>query len=81
PSAIEDGPRLEPGAKGPDVLALQAMLASYGYGLDLTGLYDAVTLSAVTAFQRHFRQARVDGIADYSTISTLRRLTASLAKS
>ncbi|MGQ0444706.1 MAG: N-acetylmuramoyl-L-alanine amidase [Beijerinckiaceae bacterium] len=79
PSAIEDGPRLEPGARGPEVLALQAMLSGYGYGLDLTGLYDAVTISAVTAFQRHFRQAVVDGIADYSTISTLRRLIGSLA--
>jgi N-acetylmuramoyl-L-alanine amidase len=28
----------------------------------------------VTAFQRHFRQARVDGIADPSTLLTLRAL-------
>jgi len=28
----------------------------------------------VTAFQRHFRPARVDGIADSSTTNTLRRL-------
>ncbi len=79
PSAIEDGPRLEPGAKGLDVEALQAMLAHYGYALDITGVYDAVTLSAITAFQRHFRPARVDGIADRSTIATLRRLIGSLA--
>jgi N-acetylmuramoyl-L-alanine amidase len=80
PSAIEDGPRLKLGGSGPEVEALQAMLASYGYGLQITGVYDAMTLSAVTAFQRHYRQALVDGIADYSTITTLRRLTASLAK-
>ena len=55
------------------------MLSGYGYGLDITGLYDAVTLSAITAFQRHFRPARVDGIADRSTTETLRRLTGSLA--
>ncbi|MGC2835529.1 MAG: peptidoglycan-binding protein, partial [Methylocella sp.] len=40
---------------------------------------DAMTLSAITAFQRHFRPARVDGIADRSTIATLRRLIGSLA--
>jgi N-acetylmuramoyl-L-alanine amidase len=80
PSAIEDGPRLEPGTKGPEVEALQAMLSSYGYRLDITGLYDAMTGSAITAFQRHFRPALVDGIADRSTITTLRRLIGSLAK-
>jgi N-acetylmuramoyl-L-alanine amidase len=30
----------------------------------------------VTAFQRHFRPARVDGIVDYSTYETLKRLLA-----
>ena len=80
PSAIEDGPRLEPGAIGPQVEALQAMLSGYGYGLDITGHYDTKTESAITAFQRHFRPARVDGIADRSTIATLRRLTGSLER-
>ena len=28
----------------------------------------------ITAFQRHFRQARVDGVADPSTLLTLRAL-------
>jgi len=31
----------------------------------------------VTAFQRHFRPARVDGIADHSTLRTLERLLSS----
>jgi N-acetylmuramoyl-L-alanine amidase len=79
PSAIDDGPRLEPGAKGPEVEALQTMLASYGYDIYITGLYDTMTESAITAFQRHFRPARIDGIADRSTITTLRRLIGSLA--
>jgi N-acetylmuramoyl-L-alanine amidase len=79
-SAIEDGPRLEPGGSGPEVLELQAMLARYGYDLGMTGLYDEWTKSAITAFQRHYRQFLVDGIADPSTIATLRRLIDSLAK-
>jgi N-acetylmuramoyl-L-alanine amidase len=67
-----------PGAEGPPVRALQAMLARYGYGIELTGVYDARTTAVVTAFQRHFRPAKVDGIADRSTIDTLRRLTEGL---
>lgn len=80
PSAIEDGPCLMPGCEGAGVAELQTILSSYGYGVDVTELYDAVTESAVSAFQRHFRQARVDGIADQSTIMTLRRLIDALAK-
>jgi N-acetylmuramoyl-L-alanine amidase len=32
----------------------------------------------VTAFQRHFRPARVDGVADHSTLATLQALLGSL---
>ena len=39
---------------------------------------DADTQIVVRAFQRHFRPARVDGIADRSTVETLRRLIDSL---
>jgi len=60
------------------VEALQAMFALYGYDLPVTGTFDARTHAVVTAFQRHFRQARVDGVADASTITTLRDLIAAL---
>ncbi len=80
PCAVEDGPRLERDAQGSEVEALQSMLATYGYGLDVTGLYDAMTEVTVSAFQRHFRPALVDGIADRSTIATLRKLIATAPK-
>ena len=54
------------------------MLASYGYGLEISGEFDALTRACVTAFQRHFRQVRVDGVADVSTITTLYRLLRAL---
>ena len=73
PLSIE-GPRLSPGDKGSDVAQWQALLAEYGYGLAATGDYDEDTVAVVTAFQRHFRQERVDGIADASTQMTLRAL-------
>jgi N-acetylmuramoyl-L-alanine amidase len=53
------------------------MLALYGYDLRITGAFDEATERVVTAFQRHFRPERVDGVADASTITTLRDLIAS----
>ena len=43
-------------------------------GIDINGNYDDKTREVVTAFQRHYRPARVDGIADHSTVETLKRL-------
>ena len=80
PAPIAAGAALARGARGKRVEELRAMLARYGYGLAPTGRYDKATELAVTAFQRHFCPARVDGIADASTVATLRRLlTASAA--
>ena len=58
--------------------ALQAMLALYGYPCPQSGLYDRETEAVVAAFQRRFRPALVDGIADASTIITLRDLIAAM---
>lgn len=77
PAPISGGRFLSPGESGPPVEALQAMLALYGYGVDMNGDYDAGTEAAVRAFQRHFRPELVDGVADASTITTLRDLIAS----
>ena len=79
PAPIVRGDTLKPGATSDDVLALQEALASYGYGIAATGTYDPATLEVVTAFQRHFRPARVDGIADRSTLATLQALISELA--
>jgi N-acetylmuramoyl-L-alanine amidase len=65
--------------EGPPVRALQAMLALYGYGLELTGVYDRRTRVVVAAFQRHFRPERVEGEADASTVATLKALIEGLA--
>ena len=68
------GPTLAPGDDGEQIMRLQRMLRGYGYGIEETGVYDETTRDVVTAFQRHFRQAKVDGIADPSTLLTLRAL-------
>jgi N-acetylmuramoyl-L-alanine amidase len=76
PTAIRKGPALNFGDRGEAVAALQTMLARYGYGVAVTGEYDEATAAVVAAFQRHFRRARVDRIADRSTLTTLTDLLA-----
>jgi N-acetylmuramoyl-L-alanine amidase len=68
------GPTIGPGDSGDQVTRLQRVLRGYGYGIEETGSYDEATRGVVIAFQRHFRPARVDGVADASTILTLRAL-------
>ena len=65
----------------PPSSSLQSMLALYGYGVEINGIFDRQTTQVVEAFQRHFRQSAVDGIADSSTLLTLRNLLESLPKS
>jgi N-acetylmuramoyl-L-alanine amidase len=77
PAPIRDGRFFSRGDRGMPIEALQAMLAMYGYGLRITGTFDEDTEKVVAAFQRHFRPERVDGVADASTITTLRDLIAS----
>jgi N-acetylmuramoyl-L-alanine amidase len=76
PEPIVRGGALCPGDHGEAVARLQRMLADYGYGITASGYYDAATHEIVAAFQRHFRPARVDGIADASTVGTLEKLVA-----
>jgi N-acetylmuramoyl-L-alanine amidase len=80
PAPIMRGePPLKLGTISEDVRGLQQALAKYGYGIAINGKYDGPTMEVVTAFQRHFRPARVDGIADHSTLTTLQSLLASLS--
>jgi N-acetylmuramoyl-L-alanine amidase len=64
------------GDSGAAIAELQAGLATYGYGIPSIGQFDRPMHDVVVAFQRHFRPARIDGIADGSTVETLRRLLA-----
>jgi N-acetylmuramoyl-L-alanine amidase len=78
PTKIVPGPELDPGDHSDMVSTLQRSLKKFGYGIEATGNYDDKTKDVVTAFQRHFRPARVDGLADHSTFDTLKRLLALL---
>src|SRR5436305_1639827 len=76
PAPIVPGQALKADAEGDEVRAMQEAFRRYGYGIEVNGKYDLATTEVVTAFQRHFRPARVDGIADPSTLNTLQALQA-----
>lgn len=76
PIPVGDGACLGQGDEGPEIRQLQCMLAAFGYGVEMNGKFGRTTEQVVAAFQRHWRQARVDGRADGSTMDTLERVTA-----
>ncbi|WP_431319819.1 N-acetylmuramoyl-L-alanine amidase [Rhizobium sp. YTU87027] len=80
PAPISGGRFFQRGDRGQPVEALQSMLSLYGYATEITGEFSDKMAGEVEAFQRHFRPARIDGIADFSTIDTLHRLLASLPR-
>lgn len=53
---------------------VQRALAAWGYGVEITGFFDATTRFALEAFQMHFRPQRHDGVADAETVAILHAL-------
>lgn len=81
PAAIDErDPGLGPGATGARVAAMQALLRDYGYACTDHGELDRATEKVVSAFQRHFRPARVDGRIDRSSLETIEGLLAALPR-
>jgi N-acetylmuramoyl-L-alanine amidase len=70
PAAAPGAPLAE-GEEGAGVFALQAGFTRLGYDCAPSGKFDGHTRSVVTAFQRHWRQEKVDGIADGETRARL----------
>jgi N-acetylmuramoyl-L-alanine amidase len=80
PDPIVAGPVFKAGDRSGDVARLKRRFAKYGYPIAETDAFDEDTSAVVRAFQRHFRPALVDGIADGSTLRTLERLAAPLRR-
>jgi N-acetylmuramoyl-L-alanine amidase len=80
PAPMGGGRFFSQGDQGQPIEALQSMLSFYGYNIEINGEFNAETVGVVKSFQLHFRQARVDGVADSSTIDTLHRLLVSLPR-
>jgi N-acetylmuramoyl-L-alanine amidase len=68
------GEPLAEGADGVGVFALQAGFTRLGFDLPPSGKFDAATKAVVVAFQQHWRQDKVDGIADGQTRAQLMAL-------
>jgi N-acetylmuramoyl-L-alanine amidase len=80
PAPLGGGRFFSQGDQGQPIEALQSMLSFYGYNIEINGEFNAETVGVVKSFQLHFRQAKVDGVADSSTIDTLHRLLVSLPR-
>jgi N-acetylmuramoyl-L-alanine amidase len=65
------GRGLGKGDTGAPVERLQEMLVRIGYGLQVSGAYDATTESVVQAFQRHWLPARLTGQADMESLRVI----------
>jgi len=68
------------GSLPPDVAGLQHALAVIGYDITRSGVEDERTRQVVTAFQRHFRPQKCDGILDDETKARVAILAAALAE-
>jgi len=69
--AAAPGAPLSEGEESTAVFALQAGFTRLGYESAPSGRFDAHTAAVVRAFQRHWRQDRVDGVADGETRARL----------
>lgn len=67
-------PSLAPGMGGGGVIDLQLALSAIGYDVQGSGVFDEQTGAVVTAFQRHFRPASVNGVGDGETLSLIYHL-------
>ncbi|TNE34836.1 MAG: N-acetylmuramoyl-L-alanine amidase [Alphaproteobacteria bacterium] len=76
---VEDADALRLGDEGEGVNRLQRALGRIGYDAVPTGQFDEGLAAIVRAFQRHWRQSRVDGILDAETQSLIYALDAVIA--
>ncbi|MEQ9690525.1 MAG: N-acetylmuramoyl-L-alanine amidase [Bauldia litoralis] len=78
PAPVAAGAAFRRGDRGDAVADLQHRFRQYGYGIDEESEFGPETEAVVVAFQRHFRPACFDGVADAATLATLDRLIAAL---
>ncbi len=62
------------------VADVQSKLGRYGYDVAVSGVLDQPTRQALSAFQRHFRQADFDGTPDSETRRLLAAVVAGIAQ-
>ena len=73
---VEPAPPDDTALDADEMAELQQLLRDFGYGIAATGVHDEQTHKVLDAFQRHFRQSKVDGLADRCCLMTARQLVA-----
>ncbi|MGB6229394.1 MAG: N-acetylmuramoyl-L-alanine amidase [Litorimonas sp.] len=68
----------EAGDRDRGVSLLQRGLSGIGYGVSIDGIMTDRTVAVLRAFQRRYRPAKVDGIADMETFELVARLANAL---
>lgn len=79
PAPLEDGESFVAGQSDRRIESAQSSLAEIGYCVPVNGLFCPTTLAVITAFQRRFRPALVDGILDVSTRLTIEAVAAAVS--
>ena len=74
-SGVIEGQSFGPGDRGPEIAEAQRLLRNFGYEIAETGVLGEETMAVFTAFQRHFRQERVDGRLDGETLARIRTVS------
>jgi N-acetylmuramoyl-L-alanine amidase len=69
------GPSFGPGDRSGEIAEAQCLLHDFGYEIVETGVFGEETMAVITAFQRHFRQERVDGRLDAETLARIRAVS------
>lgn len=76
PPVIESEGRLLTSVDGENEVSEQAqiLLARIGYAVPITGQWDHVSMTSMTAFQRHFYPIRLDGQVDEGGLKALEKV-------
>lgn len=76
PKGVSEDQRVlfEEGARDRGIAAAQSGLGILGYGIEVTGVMDALTISIVESVQRRFRPAKIDGKIDVQTLDIIGKL-------
>lgn len=74
PVPLSEGPDLKMGDNSAVIATVKSLFSEYGYKLNDNDIFDEQMRDVVTAFQRHFRPEKVDGVVDTSTLLTIWRL-------
>ncbi len=64
-----------PGDRDRGIAIAQSGMGHIGYGVEVTGVMDTLTIAAIKAVQRRYRPTHIDGVIDVETLDVIRTLS------